>query len=511
MPTINSVVDEAVSYQSSKDRHAAEQDQKISDPLQRLQQTIRGLEKGIANNEDFIKHVRYPKTLVKALKELEVLIGNDGIKGDVADGVNNIIMNKLLHHQNPKIKLEEAMLNIALYGPPGVGKTTIGAKLAKIVYALGYLNERSEIVEREAADLLDFMGQNYGQSDASIEWISMIVAIFYVVMVVLIIVSVSKSAFSDLSWAGTIILMVLLILVVGICSYALWPKNSKGDKMPAGKKATHNVDLKIEDDKPTGVEDQSEDTDDAVAEKKVPDEPEISDDELLTVVTRTDLVSRYVGNSDKDTLLLLKKNMGKVLFIDEAYQLYDNESAGGDKYGAEVLNVLNQFLSEHPKDIVVIFAGYKDKMYDTIFKAQPGLERRVMWHFNCKGYTGEELYRILAFMCKQRGWAFKNPEEVRDLIINYEDLFRNYGGDMEKVGLFSRSAYNSEMIDPTVKDKPVPGFLETRHVLSGIKKLQENSENAAGSRKQSPQQPIDPDQLNAVMSMLKQPAPITSE
>lgn len=517
MPDIRDLVDEAVSYQNSQAHQVGDREEGYTGgslpAIQRLQQTIRGLEEGVANNGAFIKHVRYPKTLIKALKELEMLIGNDSIKGDVADNVNNIIMNKLMHEQNPNIALEKSMLNIALYGPPGVGKTTIGAKLAKIVYALGYLNDKSKSDDTEdKIDLNDFIHQP--NNDASAEWISMVIVIFYVVMIVLAIVTTSRTAFSDMSWTGIIMLTVLLILVVAVCAYAFWPKNKARKEH---KKPTHNVDLKIKPDTPAdgvnGEEGNGAATGAAGTEgekNKIPDEPEIPDDELLTVVTRTDLVSRYTGNSDKDTLEVLRKNMGKVLFIDEAYQLYNSDGVSEDKYGKEVLNVINQFLSEHPKDIVIIFAGYKEDMYNSIFKANPGLERRVMWHFDCKGYSGEELYRILEFMCKQKGWTFRNPEDVKELVINYADVFRNYGGDMEKVGLFARSAYNTDMIDPGVKEKPIPGILETRHILTGIKKLQQNSENAASSRVRpgypsDTKPPIDPHQLNAMMNMLKQP------
>ena len=505
MPDISDLVEDAVSYQDSQVRQALGHNSETAPAVQRLQQTIMGLEKGISDGGQFIKHVRYPRTLVKALKELEVLIGNDSIKGDVADSVNNIIMNKLLNEQNPNIKLEESMLNIALYGPPGVGKTTIGAKLAKIVYALGYLNDHRGPDGKERPNLEDFMAEE--KADPSAEWISMVIVIFYVVMIVLAIVSSGKSAVSGMSWTSIAVLAASLIFIIAIIAYVFWPKSKHHTPK---KHPKHNVDLKIDQNETHSAEGASgTGAGGAVGEggegkgSALPMEPEIADDDLLTVVTRTDLVSRYMGNSDKDTLQVLQRNMGKVLFIDEAYQLYDNESAGGDKYGMEVLNVINQFLSEHPKDIVVIFAGYRDKMYDTIFKANAGLERRVMWHFDCKGYSGDELYQILEFMCKRKGWEFRAPEEVRNLIVNYTDLFRNYGGDMEKVGFNSRSAYNSEMIDPSIVEKPVPGILETRHVMSGIKKLQENSQNAAGGRVRQEAPQMNRDQLAAMLNMMQ--------
>jgi len=528
MPVISDIVDEAVNYQDRAARTSSTQSTAVSPPVQRLQQTIRGLEEGIQRGNKFIKHVRYPKTLVKALKELEMLIGNDTIKGDVADNVNNIIMNKLLHEQDPRIALEKSMLNIALYGPPGVGKTTIGAKLAKIVYALGYLNDRSgggDVEEERRKDDNFGMFNGLGEIENNVRWTSLLVVIFYVVIIVLSLVTMTRNVVSGMGWLGMLALFTVLAIIIGIIAYKLWPSEkphaktsndstarsaaSDNGKKPDEQTANTATPTSTgETNNGNGIPTTAEGTDAPNNSYYVNDEPEIADSDLLTVVTRSDLVSRYVGNSDKDTLDVLRRNMGKVLFIDEAYQLYNGgNGVGEDKFGKEVLNVINQFLSEHPRDIVIIFAGYKEDMYKSIFKANPGLERRVMWHFDCQGYTGDELYRILELMCKQQGWTLRDPEGVRELVINYEDLFRNYGGDMEKVGMFARSAYNADMIDAEVKEKPEVGVLETRHVLAGIRKLQQNSGNTAsahhrsGGAKATPQ--LNPEQLNAMMNMLR--------
>src|SRR4029079_13743475 len=101
--------------------------------MSNLENLILRLQRGITKNSTFVKTIRDPYLLVKSLKELNLVIGNNKIKDSVALQVSYLIM-----HQNRKT-VEDVMLNTALIGSPGCGKTLISTILAKIWYALGFL------------------------------------------------------------------------------------------------------------------------------------------------------------------------------------------------------------------------------------------------------------------------------------------------------------------------------------------------------------------------------------
>jgi probable Rubsico expression protein CbbX len=111
----------------------------------------------------------------------------------------------------------------------------------------------------------------------------------------------------------------------------------------------------------------------------------------LVAVTRDDLVGQYVGHTAPKTREVLKKAMGGVLFIDEAYYLYrpDNER----DYGQEAIEILLQVMENNRDDLVVILAGYKDRM-DTFFRSNPGLSSRIAHHIDFPDYSSGELLQI---------------------------------------------------------------------------------------------------------------------
>ena len=111
----------------------------------------------------------------------------------------------------------------------------------------------------------------------------------------------------------------------------------------------------------------------------------------LLEVTRDDLVGQYIGHTAPKTKEVLKKAMGGVLFIDEAYYLYkpDNER----DYGSEAIEILLQVMENQRDDLVVILAGYKDRM-DTFYESNPGLASRIANHVHFPDYSPSELLQI---------------------------------------------------------------------------------------------------------------------
>ncbi|MEI2615992.1 MAG: CbbX protein [Methylotenera sp.] len=112
-------------------------------------------------------------------------------------------------------------------------------------------------------------------------------------------------------------------------------------------------------------------------------------------VTRDDLVGQYIGHTAPKTKEVLKKAMGGVLFIDEAYYLYRPENERD--YGQEAIEILLQVMENNRDDLVVILAGYKDRM-DTFFQSNPGMSSRIAHHIDFPDYTTAELLDIATKM-----------------------------------------------------------------------------------------------------------------
>src|SRR3569833_2935312 len=126
----------------------------------------------------------------------------------------------------------------------------------------------------------------------------------------------------------------------------------------------------------------------------------------LTAVTRDDLVGQYIGHTAPKTREVLKRAMGGVLFIDEAYYLYRPENERD--YGQEAIEILLQVMENQREDLVVILAGYKDRM-DTFFRSNPGMSSRIAHHIDFPDYTAEELLAISRLMLERMQYRF-SPE-----------------------------------------------------------------------------------------------------
>ena len=123
----------------------------------------------------------------------------------------------------------------------------------------------------------------------------------------------------------------------------------------------------------------------------------------LVAVTRDDLVGQYIGHTAPKTKEVLKKAMGGVLFIDEAYYLYRPENERD--YGQEAIEILLQVMENQRDDLVVILAGYKDRM-DTFFESNPGMSSRIAHHIDFPDYSVDELLQISQKMLVQQNYVF---------------------------------------------------------------------------------------------------------
>jgi SpoVK/Ycf46/Vps4 family AAA+-type ATPase len=169
-------------------------------------------------------------------------------------------------------------------------------------------------------------------------------------------------------------------------------------------------------------------------------EPEIVDDSKVLKLRRDDLVGKYVGHTAIKTREALMKGVGKVIFLDEAYELYNTSSDGGDSFGMECLSTILHFINEYSDKCIIIFAGYEDLLKKTIFKVQPGLERRIGWTFNINPYNYSELASIYEKQLRDKSWNIyqNHRERITELFKKNFSLFKNGGGDTLRLAFILR-------------------------------------------------------------------------
>ena len=199
------------------------------------------------------------------------------------------------------------------------------------------------------------------------------------------------------------------------------------------------------------------------------------------VVTRSDLIGKYLGHTAIKTQELINECEGGVMFIDEAYALGNEE--GRDSFSKECLDTLNQNLSEK-RDFLCIIAGYKDQLEKCFFSYNEGLRRRFTFRYDIKGYNGEELRDIFLNKVKKNGWYYENLDLVENnnekksefkkltkFFTRNKSKFPNYGGDMETLFLNAKIIHSNRMVFGEPEKRR---YLTLGDVENGLKKYLSN-------------------------------------
>lgn len=192
--------------------------------------------------------------------------------------------------------------------------------------------------------------------------------------------------------------------------------------------------------------------------------------------SRKDLIAEYLGQTTIKTTKVLESALGGVLFIDEAYSLGNTEKR--DIYSKECIDTINQFLTEHKRELIVIVAGYKENLKSCFFDVNPGLQRRFPWVYTIDNYDNNELRQILIKQVLDSGWGFKNnnPTQVipLDFIENNRKLFNFIGGDTETFVAKCQMAHSLNTFGMSNNHK---GKLSSEDIIKGLEIYKNTRQN----------------------------------
>ena len=158
------------------------------------------------------------------------------------------------------------------------------------------------------------------------------------------------------------------------------------------------------------------------------------------IVTRSDLIAGYLGQTAIKTKKVINEALGGVLFIDEAYSLGGENS---DNYSKECIDTLCHELSENKEDLMVIIAGYEDELNEYFFSKNKGLDSRFIWRFEIDSYSYIELMKIFQKKINDIGWELIEVKE--NWFKKNISYFTNYGRDMETLLLKTKIAHSKRV------------------------------------------------------------------
>ena len=194
-------------------------------------------------------------------------------------------------------------------------------------------------------------------------------------------------------------------------------------------------------------------------------------------VTRSDLISGYLGQTALKTRDVIQDCLGGVLFIDEAYSLGNPEKR--DSFSKECIDTLCEALSNHKDNLMVIIAGYENELKECFFSYNQGLDSRFNWRFKTDDYKAEDLKSIFLKKITDIGWKV---EEIQvDWFEKNIDYFKYYGRDMETLLSKVKIAHSRRMFGKIKVEKKVINQLD---MDNGLKLFLENEE--VKSRKYNP-------------------------
>lgn len=454
-----------------------------------------------ARKDPLIRSIRSPNLLIRGLKELQSMVEMIDIKYSIVNQIKFLITNHArkttgslsigiprkggeitdstsstlstsptgttMSNSSPESGFEGHMLHSVISGNPGTGKTTVGMILAKIWMSLGFVNKKESSNEKSdtssnqtsasvslANNIVNTVNDSYRRRINELEEIQRndrrkldrlkeLLTKYHTtsgkirrrVIKLKPSTTVRPNSFPDQEKEWDQLLGYTRDMRFGF-DKILREINLKDPVTISGSSGTSGTSAPNSSPAPIEVD------------------PYENVDPKFVVAAREDLIAEYLGQTAPKTKKVLESALGGVLFIDEAYSICNMDGGSKDKYGEECLSTINEFMSLHPDEIIIIFAGYKDKLMSSIFKAQPGLQRRCTWFFEIKDYTHRGLAKIFSRQLAKNSWSLSPDIDIEKIISDNKDIIQYGGGGTEKLSFFVKMEYANAKFLETVQSTP---------------------------------------------------------
>ena len=150
------------------------------------------------------------------------------------------------------------------------------------------------------------------------------------------------------------------------------------------------------------------------------------------VVVKSDLVGKYIGETEDIVKKKIREAIGGILFVDEAYTLFDGMDSRD--FGSIALNEIMYAMEHHRNKLVVIFAGYTDEMLNMLKNANPGFASRIPWKFYFEDYSASEMWDIFCSKVSKGGFKFEHEDSAKSLAKKYFDELKAAYDDVDENG-----------------------------------------------------------------------------
>ena len=189
------------------------------------------------------------------------------------------------------------------------------------------------------------------------------------------------------------------------------------------------------------------------------------------ILDRNSLIAGYLGQTAIKTKKALTNCLGGVAMIDEVYQLgvAPNDS---DSFAKECVDTINQFLSEHTKNFIMVIAGYPNEVDRYFFSMNPGLNRRFPWRYTIKEYSMDNLKDIFKYQVRENGWDFEENFNFSDLdsLFSQKEYFKDSGGSCLSLFDKAKITHSRRVFGKLKRFKKYLNIQDIRHAFEIMKK-----------------------------------------